>query len=163
MPSGGNGDPAPRCMGRGWHLYPGHLKKEIYPGLSLQPTPQLVFHITPEALKRVGEGQGFKQNHQEGVYLGKSGQIKSQAGEGVNKCPGRIICTKEMELLAVDGSLHIWVPLLEALQKGSGKKEKRKEGRKEAAQLHVCCCLTSQQVHQGAASRPIFPAPGFIC
>lgn len=76
-------------------------------------------------------------------------------------------------IASLDGSLHIWMPMLEALQKCSGKKERkeerkkgrkeRKEGRKETAQLHVCCYLTSQQVHQGAASRPIFPAPGFIC
>lgn len=73
-------------------------------------------------------------------------------------------------IASLDGSLHIWMPMLEALQKGSGKKERkeerkegRREGRKEIAQLHVCCCPTSQQVHQGAASQSIFPAPGFIC
>lgn len=67
----------------------------------------------------------------------------------------------------MDGSLHIWVLMQEALQKGSGKKrkkgkkEKKKEKRKELS-LTSAAALTNQQVHQGAASQPIFLAQGFI-
>lgn len=75
---------------------------------------------------------GLNKTTRKALYLGESRQIKkkkkkSQAGKGVNQCPGRIICKKLMELLTRDGSLHILGPMQEALQKGSGKKKRERQ------------------------------------